>query len=791
MGWQSLAQAARVGGIDWTAVADDSAAKRADPYLFWATLTGFGTYQPADEAGLRRAAFALDESTNPGKFLAAVDAENLQRWHAGQPAVLLLARHYRRALQQASGESFRFFVAKVDLDVFEAGPLAAQVHSYRVSLVGDVEGQAGQPTPAPPAAAAAVDLRALAKPVRKKSASTKRPVIGIIDTACAFAHPRLSRAAAAGRPAWSTRISHLWDMGREAQAAGDVLWSAVPDFGYGRETDAARLDALIALAASAQGAAAAATATATATATAKVGNAAAERRCYEAAGLPELLSRQRRWSHGTVVADFAAGACPKDRDRDRACACADEQLCAQASNSDAAADADIIFVQLPADAVADLSCGWLSASVIDALNYIVHKAAGRPLVCNLSFGGYAGPHDGESLLERALDALARDANGRLSLVLSAGNGRLVGRLPSPAKGIGLHAGMRLGAQGRAGAQKSFRWYLPPNDSTQSFLEIWYAAAATSTAATTAAPPDLEVTLQHDDAPGMAPLRGPGGQWFTPAQLPARPVASVLHVPGTHAGGEHGLMLLALGPTDREVTLPEWGLARAPSGYWTVTLRNCGRTPVDVNAWVQRDDPDLSARSQAAQSHLFEMPAGVASAKVGDEYTLTALACGLETLVVGSRVERDPNPTQLALDSSVGPARRGGRQGPDLLAAGVRRAQIGLVGIEAAANLSGGAQVRVSGTSIAAPKVARLIYNEWAEAAGGGMKGFRRSSLKRWFGPPSSPVKGAPKPVTKKDREGGRGVLDDDGRPPSTLAPTRPLTSAAAARPSTASRPARR
>ncbi len=781
MGWQILAPAAQAGGIDWTDGAADAAAKHADPYLFWAGLTGFGTYQSADAAGLRRAAIELAEHTDAGKFLHAIDAENLQRWHAGKPPVLQLAPHYRKALHQANGETHRFFVARMDLDAFEASPLAAQVHSYRVSLVGGVEGAAGQA----PSPAAATEAPVLGQAARKKSGRGQRPVIGIIDTACAFAHPRFSRTAAG--PSWSTRISHLWDMGREARAAGDPLWSAVPDFGYGRETDGARLDSLIALAATTPGSAA--------PAAAKVGNAAVERRCYEAAGLPELLSPQRRWSHGTVVADFAAGSCPAN------CACAPEQRCAKANNHDAAADADIIFVQLPADAVADLSCGWLSASVIDALNYIAQKAAGRPLVCNLSFGAYAGSHDGESLLERALDALARDAQGRLSLVLSAGNGRLVGRTPTPAKGIGLHAGVRLAAVGTAAAKKSFRWYLPANDSTQSFLEIWYAAALPVPSAppatdrdTTAPAPDIEIVLDHDDAPGMPALRGPGGCWYSAARSPTqqRPVASVLHVPGTHAGGAHGLILLALGPTDREVALPEWGQARAPSGYWTVRLRNRGGTPVDVHAWVERNDPDLSVRSQSAQSHLFEMPAGQLSAEVGDEYTLTGQACGFETLVVGSRVEHDPDPMRLALDSSVGPARRGGRQGPDLLAAGVRRAQVGLVGIEAAANLSG-AQVRVSGTSIAAPRVARLIYNEWVASTAPTLNGSRGGSLQRWFGLPV--VNPRPtKPPPKLARSIGRGVLDDDGRPTpistSAAAPA-PVTSAAAAPRSAASRPARR
>jgi hypothetical protein len=99
-----------------------------------------------------------------------------------------------------------------------------------------------------------------------------------------------------------------------------------------------------------------------------------------------------------------------------------------------------------------------------------------------------------------------------------------------------------------------------------------------------------------------------------------------------------------------------------------------------------------------QSRLVDVADGF---KVDDACTLTAQACGANTIVVGSRVQTDAE--GLAPDSGAGPARRGGRAGPDLVAAGVRRAAMGLIGIEAAANLSGSQPVPLSGTSISAPR----------------------------------------------------------------------------------------
>ena len=49
--------------------------------------------------------------------------------------------------------------------------------------------------------------------------------------------------------------------------------------------------------------------------------------------------------------------------------------------------------------------------------------AHTPLAVNISYGTFAGPHDGSSLLESALDELLAMGRKNFAIVLAAGNAR--------------------------------------------------------------------------------------------------------------------------------------------------------------------------------------------------------------------------------------------------------------------------------------------------------------------------------------------------------------------------------
>ena len=88
-------------------------------------------------------------------------------------------------------------------------------------------------------------------------------------------------------------------------------------------------------------------------------------------------------------------------------------------------------------------------------------------VINLSLGAFAGPHDGSSLLEQAIDSIAEQSNGRITFVVAAGNtGRVTDDGTRDAKRC--HASFTL----KADESRVLAWDIDRADSTESFLELW-------------------------------------------------------------------------------------------------------------------------------------------------------------------------------------------------------------------------------------------------------------------------------------------------------------------------------
>lgn len=184
--------------------------------------------------------------------------------------------------------------------------------------------------------------------------------------------------------------------------------------------------------------------------------------------------------HGAAVAPLAAGFDP-----------ADPADAARARNH------PVIAVCLPPRITAD-SMGVLAPVPIMAGIIFIIKRARRlcrliearggldpgsvrlPVVINLSLGLTAGPRDGQSPLERFMDAVVasppRDL-GQVHVVLPSGN----------------HRQARLRARLRPGQQ--IDWRLPADDRTINALEIWGPRRGHSSA------PGLQITLA---VPGLAP-----------------------------------------------------------------------------------------------------------------------------------------------------------------------------------------------------------------------------------------------------------------------------------------------
>ena len=379
--------------------------------------------------------------------------------------------------------------------------------------------------------------------------------------------------------------------------------------------------------------------------------------------------RRRVWNstHGSHITSVAAGwpdPLRPERDRD------DER--------DAAAKAPIVFVQLPALTAADSGGGSLSAQVLDALRFVLDLSTpGQPVVVNLSYGSFAGPHDGSSLIEQAMDELVEQWGRNLAIVIGAGNGRRAG----------CHVKRSVTVERSA----LLRVQLDPGDFTDTFVETWFGPGERLL-------PHLQARVRTAERDWSAWVR-PGQCVALQASDDGRPVAR-LSFQAVVPNGSGSLLLLALAPTERPAD--DDGPLATP-GEWQIEVRldaaaaeaGADAEPcVEFDAWVERDDPGWLG--QGAQPRFAEQRHGEA---VG---TLNSLATGRHTIVAGGFRLSDGAPADY---SATGPHRGAFVYGaceesadlPHILGAAVRN----------------GDGLRISGTSVAAPVVARRVFNHLA------------------------------------------------------------------------------
>lgn len=398
-------------------------------------------------------------------------------------------------------------------------------------------------------------------------------------------------------------------------------------------------------------------------------------------------------SHGTHVMDLAAGP---------------RTLLAQVGNlppgfdapptwaqaNDDASRAPLIAVQLDYDTVRDTSGGSMNVHVLDGLMYILSRCADDAKVTtNISFGTLAGPHDGTSLLEAAMDQLIGLLGGRLNIVLAAGNSYQ----------LRTHANKTLSK----GERHTLDWHGLPDDSTQSFVELWIEENCDG----------LEIRLTP---PGCAPLPalkfGESRMWTNGGK---QPLCALIY-PETVATGRRGTCaLLAVAPTF------SFGLATAtaPSGVWKIELINTGKKPVTVDAYVERDDVVVGTRSGARQSHFEDKwydTSGNPDAFVDHPDNPSAIrrsgnfnsiATGQRTVSVGGTRITGPRWAHYSPqkpDPDAGrPQRPGVVKVPD--AEAFSDENPATPGVSAAGTRSG-ATVRLRGTSDASPQEARRLLN---------------------------------------------------------------------------------
>jgi hypothetical protein len=373
-----------------------------------------------------------------------------------------------------------------------------------------------------------------------------------------------------------------------------------------------------------------------------------------------------RTAHGTAVAGLAAG-----------------RNMAPGAAADPASDVPMVAVQLPRATVADTSGGSLGVHVLDGLRYILWRAEARShgvrapetqVVVNLSFGGAGGAHDGQSILECAMDELIAQ-RGNLAIVLPAGNSyraRVHADLSVPASGAD---------PGRA------RFLVMPDDPTESFVELWFekGAPVDEVRVRLTGPGGAQHTLRVGDAKAFGPID--------------RPWAHAMFCRHAAQSRRKAMLLLAIAPTC--ATHAAAGARLAPPGVWSMEVFRVNGGDVKCHAWIERDD--LIGRRKVPQQTRF-----MAEVRGTETYSLNSLGHGAHTIVVAGAVRSTNWPAHY---SSCGPGMSTRRSGPDISAGseeGHAAAGLPVLGIR-----SWYRSGRMGGTSLAAPLVARWLINTLA------------------------------------------------------------------------------
>jgi hypothetical protein len=620
------------GGFTGIDWARPGATRGFDPYLVWAEADRFAGFGPKQPKWL-----PLLVQLAPGVSIAELRAASSPRWlHV--PAV------YDDA---AAPAGLSFCTARVRKEFFRqirpGRPLHGLVERFELGLPlgeGDDHEQ-------------------------RRERSSPHPllqgkVLGIIDGGLAFAHANFRR------PDGRTRIARFWRQDQEGRGP------APSGLGYGHELTSAQIDRAMR--------------------THTYGGLVDETQVYRDFRMGVEIDK--RVNHGTHVLDIAAGPrkvraqianLPPGFDAPPTWAPADDD----------ASRCDIVAVQLDWDTVVDTSGGSMNVHILDGLMYILSRcAADARIAINVSWGTLAGPHDGSSVLEAAMDQLLALGAGRLQIVLPASNSYQAR----------MHANATLAPR----EQLTLHWCGQAQDRTQNFLELWIEPGARG----------LAIELKPPGWPALPPMAwGRSGLWTDDS---GRPLCALIY-PEAVATGLHGTCaLLAVAPTfafaaDR---------ATAPSGRWEVTVRNRGSRPATFDAYIERDDEIIGVRTGARPSHFEDEwydTSGNPGSFVDDPAnptpirrsgTFNSIATGSHTVSVGGTRIAGPHwalysPRKPDPDASRQPQRPGVVKVPLTDAASDENGS--LLGLGAAGSRSGG-KVRLVGTSDAAPQVTRKVFN---------------------------------------------------------------------------------
>jgi len=483
---------------------------------------------------------------------------------------------------------------------------------------------------------------------RNRDESGLKPsvLVGVVDIGCGYANRQ-----------WRGHVRALWDQNESRSPSGSKFASG---FGYGREWVATSPRVAVAP-------------------NAGIVTAADEQRSYSKFEFP---LNQRYRTHGTAV----LGELTNPR--------VDPSAFGGRNSS-----AEVLIAELPQVTTAYSARGALSAHVLDGVAWVLLRGTdlsresahiAERFVINVSMGTQAGPHNGSSMLEVALDefieAYTSPGDGeRLAIVLSAGNS------------FEARCHAQLDFSSSKSAELCLR--VLPDDVTPSYVEIWFPAGADETT--------TSITLVRPDGAEIAVSVGNVAWMYSRKSTTVREAMALITKNG--AGGDGLMALLAFAPTEN---------GTAMAGLWKIKVKSEKLFSEPVHAYVERDNAMFDpARPRGRQSHFVDrsdttsfsgtrrQASATPTVGVTGAGTLNSLATGRRTIVVGSYVHTSgKSPSRY---SSAGPSRIVGDKRDRPTVCAVSDDSPMLSGINVAATISG-TVTRLSGTSLAAPQVGALI-----------------------------------------------------------------------------------
>lgn len=618
-------------GINW---AKPGATTGFDPYLVWAEADNFAGY------GLSKPPkwLPLLVELAPGVSIAQFKAAASAKWLYVPPVYT----------SPAAPTGLRYCTARVKPAFFKhirpAGSLHALVKRFELGLPAGHHAD----DPTQPAGQAPIPVGAL----------LQGKVMGLIDGGLAFANANFLRNGKA-------RTRYFW---RQDQQGTGYTPAAL---GYGHELTATQINQAMQQN--------------------TYGGLVDETAVY--AHFKMGMELNKRVNHGTHVLDIACGP----RTVLAQIAGVPPQLNAPPSwdmADDDASQCDIVAVQLDWDTVVDTSGGSMNVHIMDGLMYILSRCSENAKVAvNLSWGTLAGPHDGSSVLEAAMDQLIELKTGQLEIIIPVSNSYQ----------SRTHANTTL----LKNELVTLDWRGQPGDLTQNFLEIWIPAGAQG----------IEITLTPPGQASLSPIAwGQSGTWNA---ANGKPLCALIYPKSVATGVNGTCALIAVAPTfgfKKTSTL-------APSGVWKVSIANTQAGAVTVDAYVERDDQIIGVQTGARQSHfedaLYDTSGNPGSfvdhpdnpTPIRRSGNFNSIATGKKTVSVGGIRVAGPMWAKYSPRKPDPDASRRKRPGvvkiPDTHAFSDENPV--LLGLKGASTRSGGV-ARLVGTSDAAPQVTRKLFN---------------------------------------------------------------------------------